>query len=247
MKLVKLIGLALTALISVSACAGAISKSKSVVNIQSETVVSTSGISKFFSKTDKVNAKRQLVRVVAEGDLIITQSKVTSSDGESDIVGNLLRVIDGKLSNEWEVIQKEVPKAKTANGNSMIDGGGDVTKTLSKAELERNKNTVIDFIQKGFAQGDKATLVKLFGNEYTQHNPRVPNGKEAVLSFIPQQGQGFPAKIKQIVAQGDLVAALVEYGSSGANFHNAAIDIFRLDDNGKVVEHWDIVSKFPKV
>ncbi len=245
MKLVKLIGLALTALISVSACAVVNSKSKPAVNIQPETVVSKSSISKYLSKTDKVNAKRQLERVVAEGELIITQSKVTNSDGESNIVGNFLRIIDGKLSSEWEVIQKEVPKAKTANGNSMIDGGGDVTKAIASAELQRNRNTVIDFIHKGFAQGDKEVLAKLFGKEYIQHNPRIPNGKEVVLSFIPQQGQGFPAKIKQIVAQGDLVAAVVEYGAAGTNFHNAAIDIFRLDDNGKVIEHWDIVSKMP--
>lgn len=195
-------------------------------------------------KKGNVNIDRKIARVIAEGDLVFVQSRVAMGGGKPQIVGDLFRFEDGKIKEHWDAMQEEVPKAKTKNGNSMIDGGGDTSKRLSKADLERNKQAVTDFIHKGFAQGDKKTLATLFGKEYIQHNPHVPNGKDAVLGFV-KQGEGFPAAIKQIVAQGDLVAVLVEYGKAGSEFHNGIFDIFRLDDNGKIVEHWDMGGSIP--
>lgn len=195
-------------------------------------------------KQGKVSIDREVVRIIAENDLVFIQSRVSFGGGTPQIVGDLFRIENGKIKEHWDAMQEEVPKSQTKNGNSMIDGGGDVTKPMTKAKLTRNKQAVTDFIHKGFAQGDKKTLASLFGDEYIQHNPQVPNGKEAVLGFI-QDGQGFPAEVKRIVAQGDLVAVLVEYGKAGTEFHNGIVDIFRLDDNGKIVEHWDMGGAIP--
>lgn len=195
-------------------------------------------------KQGNVTIEREIARVIAENDLVFIQSRVSFGGGQPQIVGDLFRMENGKIKEHWDVMQAEVPKAQTKNGNSMIDGGGDTSKVMTQAQLTRNKQAVTDFIHKGFAQGDKKTLASLFGDEYIQHNPDVPNGKEAVLGFVTD-GQGFPAAIKRIVAQGDLVAVLVEYGKAGTEFHNGIVDIFRLDDNGKIVEHWDMGGAIP--
>lgn len=192
-----------------------------------------------------VTIKREIGRVISEGDLVFVHSRVSFNGGEPMIVGDLFRLKDGKIVEHWDSMQPEVTKDKTKNGNSMLDGGGDVNKAATPEYLDANKKVVTDFINKGFANGDKKLLGSLFGDEYIQHNPDVPNGKEAVLGFM-KDGEGFPAKVRQILAQGDLVVAQVEYGKAGEGFHNACHDIFRFDGNSKIVEHWDVCSAVPK-
>ncbi len=190
-------------------------------------------------KKNGVAPQREFVRVISDGNLVAMQSRVTIG-GQSAIVADIFRIEDEMIIEHWDVQQQEVPVAQSANGNSMIDGGGDPNARVSSADMARNKQNVIDFVEKGFA-GDKELLSSLFGDEYIQHNPMVPNGKDVVLGFL--EGGGMKGnKVHQIVAEGDLTFALVEYSA----FNNAAVDIFRHDANGKVVEHWDIVQKIPQ-
>ena len=193
-------------------------------------------------KDNNVSIKRDIIRTLAEGDLVYIQSRVSFAGGPSKVVVDLFKLNKGKIVEHWDVVQDEIPKAKSVNGNSMLDGLGNANRQVSNQYLENNKQVVKDFIEKGFA-GDVTLLDSLFGEEYIQHNPYVPNGKEAVLGFL--KNGGFVADIKQIIAQGDLVSVLVEYGRDGDKFHNACADLFRLDTNSKVVEHWDTCMSMP--
>lgn len=193
-------------------------------------------------KDNNVSIKRDIIRTLVEGDLVYVQSRVSFADGPPKVVVDLFKVQQGKISEHWDVVQDEIPKAKSANGNSMLDGLGDANRPVSNQYLENNKQVVKDFIEKGFA-GDVKLLDSLFGDEYIQHNPHVPNGKEPILGFLINGG--FVADVKQIIAQGDLVSVLVEYGQEGEEFHNACADLFRLDMNSKVVEHWDTCMSVP--
>ncbi|WP_208976417.1 nuclear transport factor 2 family protein [Polycladidibacter hongkongensis] len=198
------------------------------------------GITKAIKQMQEAGLKpsREIARIVAENDLVAVHSRVKIG-GHSAIVADIFRLEEGKIIEHWDTTQPETPAEKSANGNSMLDGGGNAALKVSTAALERNKSNVKAFIEQGFA-GDKKLLASLFGDEYIQHNPMVPNGKEVILGFLEKGG--FPATIHQIVAQGDLTFALVEYPA----FNNAAIDIFRHDAQGKIVEHWDIVQKIPE-
>lgn len=181
---------------------------------------------------------REIFKVIAQDDLVLVQSKVTIGNNNAMAVCNLFRILDNKIVEQWNIKQEEPnPVISLANGNTMFDGGGDATKIMSSMELERNKQTIRDFIHKGFVQGDSVVLNSLFGMDYIQHNPQIPNGKEVILGFI--ENGGFPAKIERIGAQGDLVFILADYSDS---FGSYIVDIFRLDDNGKVVEHWDVIE-----
>lgn len=192
---------------------------------------------------------RESIRIAAQGDLVAVQGRVSVSifdGGEPSIVYDLFRIQDGKIIEYWSVKQKEPnPAVSPVNGNTMVDGGGDLSKKMTQAELDRNTQTVNDFINRGFAQGDKAHLATLFGEEYIQHNPRIPNGADVILSFITQ-GQGFPAEVKLTIAMGDLVFALVHYDDFTGNTNGVGtVDVFRLDDNGKAIEHWDASQAIP--
>ncbi len=116
--------------------------------------------------------------------------------------------------------------------------------------LERNKNHVLAFYDLMFNRSMPADAMRLYGGAtYTQHNPEVPDGKEAFVAFFEKMAKDYPGKSVRFVrvfAEGDYVTLHSEHhfpGLLGGSW--AAIDIFRLDAQGKVVEHWDVLQKVP--
>lgn len=184
--------------------------------------------------------EREIARVLAQGDLVGVQARVTIG-GEAAIIGDIFRFSDGMIIEHWDTSQTETPQSRTANGNSMIDGGGDVDVYKSNLDLARNTMNAVAFFARGIA-GDIDTLKRLFGEDYIQHNPDVPNGKEAIFGFFKDSdGSLSNVIVHQTIADGDLTMALVEY----ADWGNAVIEILRHDDDGKIVEHWDIGQPIP--
>lgn len=117
------------------------------------------------------------------------------------------------------------------------------------AKLERNKNAVVDFYNKGLNEKDFAAASKHFGATYIQHNPNAADGPEGFKGFVEFLKAKFPqshSEIKRVFADGDYVIvhvhAVREPGSRGS----AIVDIFRLDSSGKIVEHWDVVQPIPE-
>ena len=45
-----------------------------------------------------------------------------------------------------------------------------------------------------------------------------------------------------VIAEGDFVAVHADYKT----WNMAAVDIFRLNDDGKIVEHWDVLQQVPE-
>jgi predicted SnoaL-like aldol condensation-catalyzing enzyme len=89
---------------------------------------------------------------------------------------------------------------------------------------------------------------KYLGPYYKQHNPMAEDGKEGLKKFIEWRKKALPnakSVIKRIFADGDYVIVHVhsirEPGTRGV----AIIDIYRLED-GKVVEHWDVIQDIPE-
>lgn len=116
--------------------------------------------------------------------------------------------------------------------------------------LERNKSNVLAFYDLMFNQSKPALAMKLYGgNEYIQHNPEVADGQAAFIEFFEKLSKDYPDKkalFKRVFAEGNYVTLHAEHlfpGWRGGSW--AAIDIFRLDDIGKVVEHWDAIQKVP--
>jgi predicted SnoaL-like aldol condensation-catalyzing enzyme len=75
----------------------------------------------------------------------------------------------------------------------------------------------------------------------------VPDGPQAFIDFVNKFATANPhlhVDIKRMVAEGDLVVTHVHITTAETDRGVAAMDIFRLED-GKIVEHWDVVQPIP--
>ena len=114
-------------------------------------------------------------------------------------------------------------------------------------QMEENKKTIAAFYDAALNQKDFDAASKYLGTRYTQHNPGAADGPDGLKGFIAFLKDKFPnnrSEIKRIFADGDYVIVHVHAVREPGTRGNAIIDIFKLE-NGKVVEHWDVIQDVP--
>ena len=116
------------------------------------------------------------------------------------------------------------------------------------SNLERNKRNVMAFYDLMFNQCKPRQAIEQYaGATYTQHNPGVADGKAGFIAYFEQAALDYPGKHVEFIraiAEGNL--AVLHCKQHWPDDHTwAGIDIFRLDDAGKIVEHWDVLQIVP--
>ncbi len=115
--------------------------------------------------------------------------------------------------------------------------------------VEANKKTVTDFYNLAFNNHKPTEAAKKYiGNKYIQHNPHVPNGAAAFYNYFEGHFKKNPqskAIIHRVIGDGDLVALHLHSKENDADLGRAIVDIFRLE-NGKIVEHFDVIQDVPE-
>jgi predicted SnoaL-like aldol condensation-catalyzing enzyme len=131
-----------------------------------------------------------------------------------------------------------------------FNGAGESTHCpTDPADLERNKANVVGYYTTAFNDHEPEQAVEMYGGaEYTQHNPLADNGFEAFIGFVNTFTEQYPdinieivrvfAECDFVITHGILAGAPEVYGERGSK----VVDIFRLDEEGKIVEHWDVLA-----
>src|ERR1700757_240125 len=114
----------------------------------------------------------------------------------------------------------------------------------------RNKNNVLGFYDLVINKKRAEESVSQFINaSYVQHNPLIADGAAALGQFFGKVTKERPlarVEVHRIIAVGDYVWAHVNF----LNLFNddpkdtgiAGVDIYKMDADGKAIEHWDTLQ-----
>ncbi len=111
-------------------------------------------------------------------------------------------------------------------------------------QLENARNLYIQ----GIEQGEVAeVLEKYMGDTYTQHSTGVGDGKQGFAAFFADFFQRHPRReirIVRAIEDGPYVFLHVHQNLDGGQAQWITSDIFRADEQGRMVEHWDVIDAY---
>ncbi|WP_421724350.1 nuclear transport factor 2 family protein [Bauldia sp.] len=184
-------------------------------------------------------------RVIAEGDYVVLHNTYENADafGAPTLVAfDVFRVEDGVVAEHWDNLQ--APPETTVSGRTMTDGPVAVT-DIDKTE--ENKALVVGFVNDVLGGAAPENVTDYMDPAvYIQHNPVIDDGLEGLMAAIEafaEQGQVITKFEPQIVvAEGNFVFVASDAIMGGEPW--AFFDLWRVED-GKIVEHWDVVAPIP--
>lgn len=114
--------------------------------------------------------------------------------------------------------------------------------------IETNRKIVENFLDLINRQHRvREAFEQYVAEDYIQHNPTAENGRESAIALIENfvSMPGFRPLVKRIIAEEDMVVSHLHLQLEKDDPGLAVIDIWRLE-NGKIVEHWDVMQKVPE-
>ena len=133
---------------------------------------------------------------------------------------------------------------------AMIRGMSIKSTLKGRTMSEANKANTVAFHKMAVFEGDVENAFRIYaGAVYRQHNPFIEDGMEGLRKFVPSIKAIHPGahgEIKRVFADGDYVILHSHWrGLSDSPRGEAVVDIYRWE-NGKVVEHWDVIQPIPE-
>jgi predicted SnoaL-like aldol condensation-catalyzing enzyme len=120
------------------------------------------------------------------------------------------------------------------------------TRQSQRAEqARRNKELITRYYELALNQKDFSAARAYIGPYYRQHSTYGADGPEGLGNFVEWAKVNIPdlhVDFVRLIADGDYV--LMHNRGSNSPGTKAVVDIFRIE-NGKVVEHWDVLQDVP--
>jgi predicted SnoaL-like aldol condensation-catalyzing enzyme len=108
---------------------------------------------------------------------------------------------------------------------------------------QKIRNTLNTLYEEVCNQGKAHLLPDLVAGILIEHKPIFPDGIEHVMEYIKKVGK-LPVEVKRIAIEGDLAFAHLRTFFAGKEY--AVVDILRFNEDGKMLEHWEVMQPVPK-
>ena len=134
-----------------------------------------------------------------------------------------------------------------------------VVTAASAAELEANKPFYRSYIEEMWNKRNPAAAERYLAPNFIEHNQNLPpglDGREKFVASVLAAFSDYHAEIQDVIAEGDKVVARVVWTgtqdgpylgrpATGKKLRFSTADFFRIE-NGKFVDHWDVVDSLPR-
>ena len=120
-----------------------------------------------------------------------------------------------------------------------------VARMSENSKAARNKQLALHgFTQ--FAAGNIDVLRTLLHEDFIEHSPGNPSGREAFIAFIAEAAVARARlDLKRVIADDEYVVMHYHMATDDDPRGVAVVDIWRMID-GEIVEHWDVVQPAPE-
>lgn len=202
-----------------------------------------SGMKAFVSEVARSPAAAiTIYRTLVDGELVLLHSRYEGLKNAPGplIAFDLFRFKDGKIVEHWGGQEPQVP-AQNLSGHTQVDGP---TAVEDRDKTEANRTLVQSYRSIVTNQKHYDRISEFLADSYIQHAVGVGDGIErlkARFARVVKPGS-LPTLIPRLyLADGNFVLSLVEAHTDPptANF-----DFFRIA-NGKIAEHWEVLSPIP--
>ena len=153
-----------------------------------------------------------------------------------------------KLAAAAALLAAAAPAMAQAHQAHQVHGG-DPAVHARQMETERNRAIVTDFIRLFYSEGRvREAFMTYVAPEYIQHNPIAADGRDAAIAALEPYFASQPNAIREvqrIIVDGNLAVVHLRARANAEDRGVAIVDILRLQD-GKIVEHWDVIQAVPE-
>jgi predicted SnoaL-like aldol condensation-catalyzing enzyme len=178
-----------------------------------------------------------------DGDFVLLHSRYEGVGryGGPAIAFDLFRFKDGKIVEHWGGQEPEAPP--NLSGRTQVDGP---TEVLDREKTEANR-TLVRTYRETVMVALRFDRIEEFieGAHYAQHASKIGDGIAQLrgrIASVAKEGGQLHLSPRRFMAEGNFVLVLSE--GDLPTGHTALYDLFRVQ-NGKIVEHWDVLTPIP--
>ena len=185
-------------------------------------------------------------RAFTDNDIVVLHSEYGGvwNKGKPQAVFDVFRFTNGKIVEHWD----NLTDVKDDN-DGTTQFNGTLTPATDLKKTEANRKLLTEMGQVIFIKGEYDKLGTYFNEKnYTQHSVGYGTDIKPLQSFLNSLPKGTPfyQKIEFIHVEGNFALMMSQgYPDKKTSVVSAYYDLFRLE-NGKIVEHWDVVQAIPK-